>query len=137
MRYTKQLIDRYKRFRNTSLLRHDYHAKYAFVGIGNHSMNNLYPVLAFLHVPLKYVCCKSADKLPLIERAYAGVHATTSLQEILADEEVKGVFCLNSSTSAFCNSHRSTEERQGSVYRKASLPKFGGVGATVGFAKGA
>ena len=92
MRYTKQLIDRYKRFRNTSLLRHDYHAKYAFVGIGNHSMNNLYPVLAFLHVPLKYVCCKSADKLPLIERAYAGVHATTSLQEILADEEVKGVF---------------------------------------------
>ena len=79
MRYTKQLIDRYKRFRNTSLLRHDYHAKYAFVGIGNHSMNNLYPVLAFLHVPLKYVCCKSADKLPLIERAYAGVHATTSL----------------------------------------------------------
>ena len=92
MRYTKQLIDRYKRFRNTNLLRHDYHAKYAFVGIGNHSMNNLYPVLAFLHVPLKYVCCKSADKLPLIERAYAGVHATTSLQEILADEEVKGVF---------------------------------------------
>lgn len=92
MRYTKQLIDRYKRFRNTSLLRHDYHAKYAFVGIGNHSMNNLYPVLACLHVPLKYVCCKSADKLPLIERAYAGVHATTSLQEILADEEVKGVF---------------------------------------------
>ena len=79
MRYTKQLIDRYKRLRNTSLLRHDYHAKYAFVGIGNHSMNNLYPVLAFLHVPLKYVCCKSADKLPLIERAYAGVHATTSL----------------------------------------------------------
>lgn len=92
MRYTKQLIDRYKRFRNTSLLRHDYHGKYAFVGIGNHSMNNLYPVLAFLHVPLKYVCCKSADKLPLIERAYAGVHATTSLQEILADEEVKGIF---------------------------------------------
>lgn len=40
MRYTKQLIDRYKRFRNTSLLRHDYHAKYAFVGIGNHSMYN-------------------------------------------------------------------------------------------------
>ena len=89
MRYTKQLIDRYKRFRNTSLLRHDYHAKYAFVGIGNHSMNNLYPVLAFLHVPLKYICCKSADKLPLIERAYAGVHATTSLQEILADEEAQ------------------------------------------------
>ena len=89
MRYTKQLIDRYKRFRNTNLLRHDYHAKYAFVGIGNHSMNNLYPVLAFLHVPLKYVCCKSADKLPLIERAYAGVHATTSLQEILADEEAQ------------------------------------------------
>ena len=92
MRYTKQLIDRYRHFRNTSLLRHNYLGKYAFVGIGNHSMNNLYPVLAFLHVPLKYVCCKSANKLPLIEKAYPGVHATTSLQEILADKEVKGVF---------------------------------------------
>lgn len=91
-RHTKRLIDRYKHFRSTSLLRHNYIGKYAFVGIGNHSMNNLYPVLAFLHVPLKYVCCKSADKLPLIEMAYPGVHATTSLQEILADEEVKGVF---------------------------------------------
>lgn len=92
MRYTQRLIDRYKHFRSTSLLRQDYSGKYAFVGIGNHSMNNLYPVLAFLHVPLKYVCCKSADKLPLIEQAYPGVYATTSLQEILADEEVKGVF---------------------------------------------
>lgn len=55
-------------------------------------MNNLYPVLAFLHVPLKYICCKSANKLPLIENAYPGVHATTSLQEILADKDVKGVF---------------------------------------------
>ena len=92
MRYTKQLIDCYKHFRSTSLLRHGNLGKYAFVGIGNHSMNNLYPVLALLHVPLKYICCKSADKLPLIERTYPDVHATTSLQEILADEEVKGVF---------------------------------------------
>ena len=92
MRYTKQLIDRYKHSRSTSLLRHNYLGKYAFVGIGNHSMNNLYPVLAFLHVPLKYICCKSANKLPLIGNAYPGVHATTSLQEILADKDVKGVF---------------------------------------------
>ena len=92
MRYTKHLIDRYKHIRSTSLLRHSYLGKYAFVGIGNHSMNNLYPVLAYLHIPLKYICCKSANKLPLIERIYTGVRATTSLQEILADEEVKGVF---------------------------------------------
>ncbi len=101
MRYTKQFIERYKHFRSANLLRHKYLGKYAFVGIGNHSMNNLYPVLAFLHVPLKYICCKSADKLPLIEQAYPGVHATTSLQEILADEEVKGVFVSTVSQAHF------------------------------------
>lgn len=92
MKYMNQLTDRYKHHRSKSLLGNTYCGKYAFVGIGNHSLNNLYPVLGFLHVPLKYICCKSADKLRLIERAYPNVLATTDLQEVLADEEVKGVF---------------------------------------------
>ena len=74
------------------MLQQTYRGKYAFVGIGNHSTNNLYPVLNYLHVPLKYICCQSPGKLHLIEEAFPQVHATTSLDDILADEEIRGVF---------------------------------------------
>ncbi|MCW4111943.1 hypothetical protein [Segatella copri] len=67
-------------------LKQIYGGNYAFVGIGNHSTNNLYPVLNYLHVPLKYICCKSEDKLPFIEAAYPNVCATTSLDDILHDD---------------------------------------------------
>ncbi len=92
MEYVKSIIDRYKHLRSLRQLGEGYRGMYAFVGIGNHSTSNLYPVLSYLHVPLKYIGCKSHDKLPLIERAYPGVKATTSLAEILSDDEVKGVF---------------------------------------------
>ena len=92
MEYVKSIIDRYKHLRSLRQLGDGYRGMYAFVGIGNHSTSNLYPVLSYLHVPLKYIGCKSHDKLPLIERAYPSVKATTSLAEILSDDEVKGVF---------------------------------------------
>lgn len=74
------------------MLQQTYKGKYAFVGIGNHSTSNLYPVLDYLHVPLKYICCKSNKKAQLISKLYPNTHSTTSLHEILADEDVKGVF---------------------------------------------
>lgn len=80
MKYIKHLIARYKHLRSVRQLSQSYKGKYAFVGIGNHSTNNLYPVLDYLHVGLKYICCKSPDKLPLIEAAYPNVCATTSLE---------------------------------------------------------
>lgn len=69
MKYIEHLIARYKHLRSVRQLSQSYKGKYAFVGIGNHSTNNLYPVLDYLHVGLKYICCKSPDKLPLIEAA--------------------------------------------------------------------
>jgi len=88
----RQLIEQYKRLRSRYQLRQVYGEAFAFVGIGGHSMDNLYPVLDYLHVPLKYICCKSEDKLPLIERKWKGVTAITSLDDILRDEAVKGIF---------------------------------------------
>lgn len=87
-----QLINRYKTLRSKAFLRNVYACQYAFVGIGGHSLANLYPVLQYLQVPLSYICCRSADKATLIGNKYPGVKATTSLDEILADEAVKGVF---------------------------------------------
>lgn len=97
----KQLIEQYKRLRSRYNLKQAYSGAYAFIGIGNHSTNNLYPVLDYIHVPLKYICCKSKDKLPLIEHKWRGVKATISLDEILADEEVKGVFVSANPSSHF------------------------------------
>lgn len=92
MTYIKNIIDRYKHVRSINQLRQVPKGMYAFVGFGNHSTSNLYPVLSYLYVPLKYICCKSKDKARLIKTAYPHIHATVSLQEILDDEEVKGVF---------------------------------------------
>lgn len=88
----KRLIEQYKRLRYRYQLKQTYEEVFAFVGIGSHSTDNLYPVLDYLHVPLKYICCKSEDKLPLIENKWRSVKATISLDEILSDDEVKGVF---------------------------------------------
>lgn len=88
----KRLIEQYKRLRCRYQLKQTYAEVFAFVGIGSHSTDNLYPVLDYLHVPLKYICCKSEDKLPLIENKWRSVKATISLDEILSDDEVKGIF---------------------------------------------
>ena len=97
MEHIKNVIERYKHVRNMKMLQQAYQGKYAFVGIGNHSTNNLYPVLNYLHVPLKYICCKTPGKLHLIEGVFPHVRATTSLDEVLTDEDIKGVFVSVSS----------------------------------------
>lgn len=87
--------------RSRAFLRNVYNGQYAFVGIGGHSLTNLYPVLQYLQVPLKYICCRSEEKAALIEAKFKGVKATTSLSEILADDEIKGVFVSASPSSHF------------------------------------
>ena len=95
------LINRYKRMRTEHYLRQTYRHQYAFVGMGQHSLTNLYPVLNYLGVPVKYICVTSGRKARLIEQKFPGVKATTSLNEILQDEAVKGVFVSTSPSSHF------------------------------------
>ena len=97
----QQLIDRYKRLRTERFLAQTYQYSYAFVGMGQHSLTNLYPVLHYLGVPLKYICVTSDRKALLIERKFPQVKATTSLDDILADDAVKGVLVSTSPASHF------------------------------------
>ena len=69
--------------------------------MGQHSLTNLYPVLHYLGVPLKYICVTSGRKAKLIEQKYPSVKATTSLDEILKDEAIKGVFVSASPSAHF------------------------------------
>lgn len=69
--------------------------------MGQHSLTNLYPVLHHLGLPLKYVCVTSERKARLIERKYPGVKATTSLDDVLNDEDIKGIFVSAAPASHF------------------------------------
>ena len=97
----QELISRYKRKRTEHYLCQTFQHAYAFVGMGQHSLTNLYPVLHYLGVPLKYICVTSERKARLIEKKFIGVIVTTSLDEILNDENVKGVFVVATPTSHF------------------------------------
>ena len=97
----QQLINRYKRLRTEQYLAQTPLYQYAFVGMGQHSLTNLYPVLHYLGVPLKYICVTSERKARLIERKCPHVMATTSLGDVLGDEAVKGIFVSASPSAHF------------------------------------
>ena len=97
----QQFINRYKRMRTERYLNQTYKCQYAFVGMGQHSLTNLYPVLHYLQVPLKYICVTSDRKAQLIERKFKGIKATTRLDDVLRDENVKGVLVATSPSAHF------------------------------------
>lgn len=97
----QQLINRYKRMRTERYLNETFRCQYAFVGMGQHSLTNLYPVLHYLQVPLKYICVTSERKARLIERKFNGTIATTRLDDILNDESVKGVLAAAAPSAHF------------------------------------
>ena len=92
MGYLDNIIDRYRRIRSMRELQYTYTQQYALVGFGNHCANNLLPVIQHLQLPLKYICCTSEKKAGLISQKYRGVKGTTSLQDILLDDTIAGVF---------------------------------------------
>lgn len=90
MRY--ELIDRLRRCRNRHELPPAYAAGYAFVGAGRHARQNLYPIVDYLHLPLRYVCCATPASARAVQAWRPGVRAVCDLGEVLADPAVRGVF---------------------------------------------
>ena len=106
MGYLDNIIDRYRRIRSMRELQYTYTQQYALVGFGNHCANNLLPVIQYLQLPLKYICCTSEKKAELISQKYKGVKGTNSLQDILLDDTISGVFVAANPHSHF---HIATE----------------------------
>ena len=92
MSYLEELIAHYKSRRSRRELHCIYTRRYALVGLGGHCVSNLLPVIQHLQLPLKYICCTSREKAELISRKYKDVIGTTSLQALLQDEEIAGIF---------------------------------------------
>ena len=101
MGYLDNIIDRYRRIRSMRELQYTYTQLYALVGFGNHCANNLLPVIQYLQLPLKYICCTSEKKAELISQKYKGVKGTNSLQDILLDDTISGVFVAANPHSHF------------------------------------
>lgn len=96
MKVLNEIITRYKRIRNLRYVNQTYQDKFAFVGIGNHATQNLYPVLSYLNLPLKYIVCSSQNKAKLISERYFPTVGTDNIDAVLEDSEIKGVFiCIN------------------------------------------
>ncbi len=96
-----KLIDRYKNYRKQSYLnKHDsYKHHYAFVGVGNHSISNLYPAIDFLGVPLKMICTRTETNATKMAGRYNGATGTDNLDNIIKNDAIKGVFvCSDPST---------------------------------------
>lgn len=86
------LIDKYKGVRKRALLKsNQFKHKYAFVGVGQHSLSNLYPVIDYLGVPLKYIFSRTKENAELHAKKH-NAKGTDDLEQILNDPEVKGVF---------------------------------------------
>ncbi|WP_455063067.1 Gfo/Idh/MocA family protein [Prevotella fusca] len=101
MEYLNNIINRYKSMRSMKELNQTYTQQYALVGFGSHCVNNLLPVMQYLQLPIKYICCTSEKKARLISQKYKGVKSTTSLHDILHDDTVSGIFVATNAHSHF------------------------------------
>lgn len=92
--YTQQLIERYKTLRKKKWLdKHSqYKYQYAFIGVGQHSISNLYPVIHYLGVPLKRICTRRLEHAQKMAVQFAQCTGTNNINDILEDDSIRGVF---------------------------------------------
>ncbi|MDR1437080.1 MAG: Gfo/Idh/MocA family oxidoreductase [Candidatus Symbiothrix sp.] len=95
------LIDINKWVRKKKNLQTNYLSKYAFVGMGEHSLNNLYPVIDYLKIPLKYIVCETKSTIELIRQNYPSVIITDDCELVLNDPEISGLFISTVSSGHF------------------------------------
>lgn len=97
----KQLIARYLNYRKRRFITSRPTGQFAFVGMGNHSIYNLYPLLSHLRVGLKYIVTRSAGNAALIDEHFPHSEGTTDLNRVLADPVITGVFISTTPAAHF------------------------------------
>ena len=97
----KSIIHFIKNKRKQNYITTNYKGEYAFIGIGSHSIQNLYPVLSYLRINLKYICTKSTENAELINTNFKHTIGTNDLDRVLNDPDIKGVLICSLSTIHF------------------------------------
>ncbi|MGM0649509.1 MAG: Gfo/Idh/MocA family protein [Bacteroidota bacterium] len=87
----QSVINKYKRIRKNKFITKQYKGKYAFAGIGNHSVNNLYPVLDYLKADLKYILTKTETTSKTINENFSHIKGTSNPDKVLKDKSITGV----------------------------------------------
>lgn len=93
----QRLIDKYRSLKKQSYLRSigRFKKTYAFLGVGEHSLNNLFPCLQHLNVSLKYIYSRTLSNAEKVCHQFPGAVAVDDYTAILKDDTVDGVFiCL-------------------------------------------
>lgn len=98
-----QLIYKYKNLKKQSFLDHvnNYSSQYAFVGVGGHSISNLYPVIDYFRIPLRYIVTRNGENASKMALRYANCKGTSNLDSVLDDSKVKGVFVSTNPASHY------------------------------------
>ena len=97
----KNIIEKYKNHRKQHYLNYpsSYKQNFAFVGVGNHSISNLYPCLDYLAVPLKYICTRKPSNAEKMAKRYDA--KAIELNDLASESDVAGVFVCASPSSHF------------------------------------
>lgn len=69
----KQFIEKYKRLRKVRRICKHYPGHYAFFGIGNHLIKNLYLVFNYLNGALKYIESNSGGRAKTVSEGFSYV----------------------------------------------------------------
>jgi virulence factor len=90
----QRFIERYKKARKQAYLDKPgtYRCQYAFIGAGQHSTNNLYPLIQYLGVPLKMICTLHKKHAEKMATRFNECKGTGNLEDILNNDLIKGVF---------------------------------------------
>lgn len=89
-----------------------YKSKYAFVGVGKHSLSTFYPILSYLNTPIKYIVTQRSDFGNQIVNKFPQAKAVKSYDEILADQEVRGIFISAAPKSHFDLTRKALENHK-------------------------
>lgn len=88
------VIDTYKQWRRGKVLDGLFSdgPSFAFIGVGQHSMDNLYPVILNMGVRIKYLYSRRSHIASQAARLFPGCQGTSDLTTILNDPAIQGVF---------------------------------------------
>ena len=98
------LITRFNNFRKQKFLNNilfKTSKQYACVGVGMHSLANLYPILNHFRISIKYIYTRSSKWDGQMKQIFPTTRFTHSIEEIINDNDVEGVFICAAPSAHF------------------------------------
>jgi virulence factor len=89
------LFDRFNQLRKERYFRSSLFKtkkRYAFIGVGMHSLTNLYPLILHFGIDLKFILTKRSSPSERLAASFPGCSFIHSIDSVLNDPEVEGVF---------------------------------------------